>query len=127
MDEREFYGSVAERTGLGREEAADLTRATLQALAGRLSEGTVRDLVLRLPDGLDEEVRGVRGRPSRRVGLEEVEMHVTERTGLLRDEVHAGVRAVLVTMREAVPEDIYDKVVGELPGQFRDLVTDEPR
>lgn len=31
MNEREFFRSVAERTGLSREEAADLTRATLQA------------------------------------------------------------------------------------------------
>lgn len=125
MDKREFFGSVAEQTGLSREEAADLTRATLQTLAQRLSEGTVRDLVMGLPDGLEGEVRGVKARPSRRVGLEEAETQVSERTGLRRDEVHAGLRAVLVTLRASVPEDVYAKVVGQLPGQFRELVTED--
>jgi uncharacterized protein (DUF2267 family) len=127
VDEQEFFASVAARTGLGREEAADLTRAALQAIAQRLSEGTVRDLVTGLPDGLDGEVRAVKGRPSRQVGLEEIEEKVSERTGLRRDEVHSGFRAVLATLREAVPEDTYEKVVGQLPGQFRDLVAEEPR
>lgn len=125
MDKREFFGSVAEQTGLSREEAADLTRATLQTLAQRLSEGTVRDLVMGLPDGLEDEVRGVKARPSRRVGLEEAETQVSERTGLRRDEVHTGLRAVLVTLRASVPEDIYAKVVGQLPGQFRELVAED--
>jgi uncharacterized protein (DUF2267 family) len=125
VDEQEFFRSVAASTGLGREEAADLTRATLQTLAQRLSEGTVRDLAVRLPDGLDEVVRGVKGRPSKQVGLEDAEEKVRERTGLRLDEVHAGFAAVLATLREAVPEATYAKVVGQLPHQFRDLV-DEP-
>jgi uncharacterized protein (DUF2267 family) len=49
VDKREFFGSVAEQTALSREEAADLTRATLQTLAqhkvvGQLP-GEFRDLV----------------------------------------------------------------------------------
>jgi len=125
VDKREFFGSVAEQTGLSREEAADLTRATLQTLAQRLSGGTVRDLVMGLPDGLADEVRGVKARPSWRVGLQEAETQVCEHTGLRRDEVHAGLRAVLVTLRATVPEDTYDKVVGQLPAPFRDLVTED--
>src|SRR5690242_4712872 len=98
MDEREFFRSVAERSGLSREEAADLTRATLQALAQRLSEGTVRELVLHLPDNLGDEVRGARRKPSQRSGLPDAEEQISERTGLRRDEVHAGFAAVLATM-----------------------------
>lgn len=124
MDEREFFRSVAERSGLSREEAADLTRATLQALAQRLSEGTVRELVLHLPDKLGDEVRGARRKPSQRFGLPDAEEQISERTGLRRDEVHAGFAAVLATMREAMPTDVLDKALTQLPSEFRDLLPD---
>lgn len=122
MDEREFFRSVAERSGLSREEAADLTRATLQALAQRLSEGTVRELVLHLPDKLGDEVRGARRKPSQRSGLPDAEEQISERTGLRRDEVHAGFAAVLATMRETMPTDVLDKALNQLPSEFRDLL-----
>jgi len=125
VDEREFFRSVAERTGLSREEAADLTRATLQAIAQRLSEGTVRELVLHLPDRLADEVRGTRGKPSRRCGLAEAEKQVSDRTGLRLDEVHAGFAAVLTTLREATSADVVDRALTQLPSEFRDLVPDE--
>ena len=122
MDERDFFRSIAERTGLSREEAADLTRATLQALAQRLSEGTVRELALHLPDRLGDEVRGVRGKPSRRWELADAEKQISDRTGLRRDEVHAGFAAVLATMREATSTSVLDKALAQLPSEFRDLV-----
>jgi uncharacterized protein (DUF2267 family) len=125
MDEREFSRTVAERTALSREEAADLTRATLQAIAQRLSEGAVRDLLPHLPDGLDASMRGVKGRPRKGSGLEEAEEHVAQRTGLTREEVHAGFRAVLRTLREAVPQQEFDRAAGQLPGEFRRLMTEE--
>jgi uncharacterized protein (DUF2267 family) len=121
MDDREFFGAVAERTGLGRQEAADLTRATLQTLAGRLNDGTLRKLIVALPDGLDEVVSGVHGKPNRRADLEEAEQQISDRTGLRLDEVHAGVRAVLHTIRDTIPRETYAKVAGQLPGRFRDL------
>lgn len=124
MDERDFFRSVAERTGLSREEAADLTRATLQALAQRLSGGTVRELAVHLPDRLADEVRGARGKPSRRSGLADVEKQISDRTGLRRDEVHAGLAAVLATMREATSTDVLDKALAQLPNEFRVLVPD---
>lgn len=124
MDEREFFRSVAERTGLSRDEAADLTRATLQALAQRLSEGAVRELALHLPDGLGDEVRAVRAKPSRRCRLADAEKEISDRTGLRRDEVHAGFAAVLATMRDAMSTDVLDKALTQLPSPFRDLVPD---
>ena len=124
VDDREFFRSVADRAGLSREEATDLTRATLQALAQRVSAGAVRELVLHLPDRLAEQVGGVKGRPSRRSGLAEAEKQVSARTGLRRDEVHVGFAAVLATLREALSPDVFDRVVAQLPREFRDLVPD---
>jgi uncharacterized protein (DUF2267 family) len=125
MDEREFFRTVAERTGLSREEAADLTRATLEALARRLSGGAIGDLVPHLPDGLDATVRGVKGRPTKRFGLSEAEEQVAERTGLTLEEVHAGLREVLRTLREVVPEAEFERAVDQLPGEFRRLMRQE--
>jgi uncharacterized protein (DUF2267 family) len=129
MDERAFYRTVAERTGLSREEAADLTRAVLEALAGRLSGGAVRDLVRHLPDGLDATMRGVKGRPSKRHGLTDAEDQVAAHTGLTPEEVHAGFREVLRTLGEVVPETQFEHAVDQLPGEFRALMregTQEP-
>lgn len=125
MDEREFYRTVADRTGLSREEAADLTRAALEALAGRLSGGAVRDLVPHLPDGLDATMRGVKSRPTKRYGLNDAEEQVTARTGLTPEEVHAGFREVLRTLREVVPETQFERAVDQLPGEFRRLMAEE--
>lgn len=127
MDERDFFRSVAERTGLSREEATDLTRAALQALAQRLSKGTLHELVRNLPDGLGEQLRHVRGRSSRRTDLDETEKQVGGHTGLRHDEVHAGLAAVVTTMRDALPAETFDKALAQLPAQFRDLLAEEPR
>lgn len=125
MQAREFYQSVAERAGLSREEATDLTRATLRALAERLSQGMVRALARGLPDGVAEEVRDVRGRPSRHTGLDEVELQVSEHTGLRLDEVHAGIAAVLAEMCEALPAELVEKVLAQLPDEFRGLTSQQ--
>lgn len=124
MDEREFFTSVAQRTGLSREEAADLTRATLQALAQRLSEGAARELAAALPDKLGAEVRAARGKPSRRSGLADAEKQISDRIGLRPDEVHTGVAAVLAVLREAMPTEAFDRALAQLPGEFRALLPD---
>ena len=49
MDERPSTATVAERAGLSKEEVADLTRATLEELAGQISGGEVQKLAVALP------------------------------------------------------------------------------
>src|SRR5216683_2452979 len=60
MDQKGIVRAVAERTGLSREESADITRAVLEGLAGQLSEGEARRLAADLPGPLWN-----RGRPRR--------------------------------------------------------------
>jgi uncharacterized protein (DUF2267 family) len=50
MDQKELARAVAERSGLPREESADLSRAVLEAIAGQLSDGEARRLAAELPD-----------------------------------------------------------------------------
>jgi uncharacterized protein (DUF2267 family) len=56
--------------------------------------------------------------------LADAEKQISDRTGLRRDEVHAGFAAVLATMREATSTDVLDKALTQLPNEFRELVPD---
>ncbi|MGW5329348.1 DUF2267 domain-containing protein [Streptomyces sp. NPDC004014] len=118
MDEQEFVRIVAERTGLSRQEAADLTRATLETLAHRLSAGEARDLITELPEGLADAVR--RGTTDRveRFGHPESVQRVAERTMLKEEEADRGVRTVLAVLREAISEKEFDDLMSQLGKDF---------
>jgi uncharacterized protein (DUF2267 family) len=117
MDDRQFFQKVAERAVLSIEEAADLTRATLQTLADRLSNGEARHLSEQLPDGLREYL------PARerieRFDLNDLLRRVSKHTGLNAKETEAGVRAVLVTLGKAVKPEVFAHAMAQLPGEFR--------
>ncbi|MFE0356088.1 DUF2267 domain-containing protein [Streptomyces nigra] len=122
MDEREFVRTVAERTGLGREEAADLARATLETLAHRLSPGEARDLVTELPEGLADAVR--RGTTDRieRFGHTDSVQRVAQRTMLKEEEADRGVRTVLAVLREAISEKEFTDLMSQLGTDFSQAV-----
>ena len=58
MNAHEFYRDVAERAMLSKGEAADLTRAVLEALAMRVSAGEVRHLIRQSPKSLQTQCGG---------------------------------------------------------------------
>lgn len=120
MDDRAFFQRVAEKAVLSVEEAADLTRATLQALAERLSNGEARHLAQQLPDGLSGYL-AARERIER-FGLAEMLERVGKHTGLNAKETKAGVRAVLTMLHETVDEVVFDHVMAQLPGEFRTMI-----
>jgi uncharacterized protein (DUF2267 family) len=121
MDAREFYLTVAERSMLSKEEAADLTRGALETLAIRLSTSEARDLAMRLPDPLAEAINR-NGKRSERFGANELVQRVSKRTGLNEPETIAGVRAVLTTLREAVEDTGFNHVMSQLPAEFSRLL-----
>jgi uncharacterized protein (DUF2267 family) len=121
VEYKEFVQAVTERTGLSRQEAADLTRATLEALSERVSDGELRQLAMQLPDGLREYAKPKK-KGTERFGLVEFIRKVGEHTGLTEAETTAGVRAVLTTLREAVSPAEYRDVMSQLPDAFADLV-----
>jgi uncharacterized protein (DUF2267 family) len=122
MNFKEFTYTVAERAGLSREEAADLTRATLETLADRLSGGEARDLAVRLPEPMGESLRGKKGMAAGNFGLEEFVRRVSEHAGLTVKETTEGVRAVFRTLAEVVPSDHFDQAMSQLPGDFRRML-----
>jgi uncharacterized protein (DUF2267 family) len=122
MDARAFYRKVAERTMLSKEEAADLTRAVLETLAKRVSPGEVRDLARQLPEPLAGALHG-EGKGPERFDLNELIQRVSKRTGLNEAETTIGVRAVLVTLREAVDPKEFNDLMSQLPDEFTRLLT----
>jgi uncharacterized protein (DUF2267 family) len=123
MEYKDFIRTVAERAALSREEAADLTRATLEMLGDRLSAGEAHDLAYHLPEPLDQSLRirnrSAKDQGARNYGLDEVVRRVSARTGLNLTETTNGVRAVLTTLRESVDTVEFDQAMSQLPGEFR--------
>jgi uncharacterized protein (DUF2267 family) len=120
MEHKEFVRTVAERASLSREEAADLTRATLETLGDRLSAGEARHLALELPECLRESLH--RKDRSEQFGLHDFVKRVSRRTGLTMREATEGVRAVLTRMREVVSTEVFDHAMAQLPAEFQEMV-----
>jgi uncharacterized protein (DUF2267 family) len=123
MEFSQFVRTVADRTQLSREEAADLSRAVLEVLGQRLSDGELRQLGVELPD----QLRGTLRKPAKnghgeKFGLDELLQRVMKHTGLNSTETVDGVRAVLSTLRDAVSTKQFDDVLAQLPADVTALV-----
>jgi uncharacterized protein (DUF2267 family) len=123
----EFIQRVADRAGLHEDDAWRATQATLETLAERIAGGEVDDLVSRLAVRLHEPLKRGRersGGEARRLGLDEFLHTVAAREGIeIRDpddleRVRDHVRAVLVTLREAVGDDEFFDATAQLPSEY---------
>jgi uncharacterized protein (DUF2267 family) len=124
MELRELARGVAARTGLSREESADISRAVLEGLAAQLSEGEARHLAIDLPDPLAGEVDASR---RRRKGAHPVPVldfirQVGAHTGLPEKDARAGTGAVLAELSGSLSEGDYGHLMGQLPAAYSDLV-----
>jgi uncharacterized protein (DUF2267 family) len=120
MNRAEFIDGVAQRAGLSGDEAEDLTRATSQTLAERISGGEARDLVGQLPAGVGQWLSRDDETPQR-FGPEEFVRRVSRRAGMEPDRAREGVRAVFLTVSEAVSGKEFRDVVSQLPKDFWSL------
>jgi uncharacterized protein (DUF2267 family) len=122
MDQKGLIRAVAERTGLSREESADISRAVLEGLAGQLSEGEARRLAADLPDLAEQLQARRRRRPEAHpVKLQDFIKQVSERTAMTDEDTRAGAGAVLAVLREALSEEEYRHVTGQLPTEYTAL------
>ena len=120
MDQRSFYAAVAQHAGLSKEEAADLTRATLEAIAGQISGGEVQKLTQGLPDWLVRNLPRHDG-SAHPVALIDIVRQISRRTGLTEEETHRGVGSVLTVLREAVDRTHLEQALFQLPKDYRHL------
>jgi uncharacterized protein (DUF2267 family) len=123
IDQKELVRAIAARTRLSREEAADVTRAVLDALAGQLSEGEARRLVADLPGPLAEQLRAAprRRKEAHPAAVDDFLRQVSEHTGLTSADTRDGAGAVLATLRETLSGEDYRHLVGQLPAGYAEL------
>jgi uncharacterized protein (DUF2267 family) len=123
MELRDFARGVAARTGLSREESADISRAVLEGLAAQLSEGEAKHLAVDMPGPLVGEMDTER---RRRQGAHPVPVldfirQIGSRTGLPETEARSGTGAVLAELSGSLSEEDYGHVMGQLPAAYREL------
>ncbi len=122
VDEKTFYATVAERAGLSKSEAADLTRATLESIAGQVAGGEIDRLATALPDWLRPHLprhhEASRPRP-----LHDVVRDISSRTNVKEEEVQRGMGAVLSLLHESMDPTHLDRALSLLPAVYRRLAT----
>ncbi|RKN48545.1 DUF2267 domain-containing protein [Micromonospora endolithica] len=116
-----FVDQVARRTGRSAEQAVELTRATLETLADRLTGGEILDLAAQLPAPLQVVVKGG-AEAADRFGAQEFLERVAFRARVDEATARDGTRAVFVTLREAITGGEFDDVAVQFPRDYRDLV-----
>jgi uncharacterized protein (DUF2267 family) len=115
----DFINAVATRAKVSTDQAATLSRATLEILADRISAGQAEDLAYQLPDALADHLRRPLGRErATSFGFDEFVRRVGDRPDVDRALADAGVRAVLATLREAVTRDEFENAAAQLPKEF---------
>lgn len=125
MEYDDFINLVATRAKMSTDEAATVSRATLETLADRISAGQAEDLAYQLPDGLDDHLRKPppnKGQEQAQpFGLDEFVRRVADHPAIDRALAGTGVRAVLTTLREAVSRDEFEDAMAQLPKEFRQV------
>lgn len=124
MDVRELARGVAERTGLSREESADISRAVLEGLAAQLSEGEAKHLAVDLPEPLagDMDTDRRRRQGAHPIPVLDFVRQVGARTGLPESDARAGTGAVLAVLSESLGDEEYSHLMGQLPAAYGELV-----
>ncbi|MDF5751737.1 DUF2267 domain-containing protein [Spongiactinospora sp. TRM90649] len=124
MRHDEFIGQVQARARLaGPGQAERASRATLETLGERISEGLADKLAAQLPHEIGENLRRTDMGTGEHFGRHEFVHRVAERAGV--DDAQAAylARVVFEVTGEATEGRIMDKVRGCLSQELRGLVT----
>jgi uncharacterized protein (DUF2267 family) len=115
----DFIKAVAKRAGVSPEQATTIAYATLETLADRISGGEAADLADQLPDRLADHVQKSPVREyAEPFELDEFIRRVSARAGIDAKMAETGARAVLTTVREAVPGYEFGDMIAQLPKDF---------
>jgi len=121
MQTHDFLGQVQARARLSSpDEAARVTRATLETLGERLEGGEPDNLAAQLPGALKHLLSGIEGR-AERFGLDEFVERVSARSGAEITQRTHPVRAVFAVLDEAVAPGTLAHMREQLPGDYQPL------
>ncbi|HWF34598.1 MAG TPA: DUF2267 domain-containing protein [Solirubrobacteraceae bacterium] len=118
---KEFMRRVEDRIGTSDPEVAvRATEAVLETLAERLAAGEVEDMLEVLPEELHAPLeRGLAAsRQALRMSLDEFVGRIAEREDVTMEAALDHARAVLTTLREALPDKEFSDMLAELPRAY---------
>jgi uncharacterized protein (DUF2267 family) len=121
-----FVRRVAERAALDEGRAWRASEAVLETLAERIAAGEVQDMLAHLPVELHPALRRgseANGGKATRMSADEFVSRIAEREQVGLSEARDHARAVLMTLREAVPEGEFVDLVAQLPRQYDELIS----
>jgi uncharacterized protein (DUF2267 family) len=121
----EFISKVAERSGVERDRADAVVRATLATLATRITPTEADDLAAQLPQQLKEPLLSGPEHPERFDPTEFVR-RVAGQAELSEEQAGNAVRAVFATLSEAVTGGEFDDILAQLPDEYGQLVAAAP-
>jgi uncharacterized protein (DUF2267 family) len=124
IDEGGFLTIVEQLAGIGRERAAQATRAVLETLGERIAAGEARDLAERLPPGLAPWI-ATTGRPEP-FDVDEFLRRVAEREAVDAETAERHARAVFEALARAVTQKEFADTVAELPKDYAPLLPRGP-
>jgi uncharacterized protein (DUF2267 family) len=115
---------VAERGGLGREEAGRVLEGFLEALAERLPDKEVDELVQRVPDDLRAALERGRARRTapRRLDVDDFIEVLAERMQTDPERARAHARTVLRVLAEVLDDRMLADLLIQLPDDYVDLL-----
>jgi uncharacterized protein (DUF2267 family) len=125
LDADEFVRRVAARAGLDFDAAVLATTAVLEALGYRITKGEAEDIEAFLPRELHPPIElgeAASGGAARRLTLDEFLDRIGDLEGVRRDDAREHAHAVLVTLREALPEPEVNDLLSQLPKDYRPLL-----
>ncbi|MDI5943299.1 DUF2267 domain-containing protein [Micromonospora sp. DH15] len=118
-----FVDQVALRARVPGGRAVELTRATLETLAERLTGGEVLDLAAQLPKPLQLVLRpSPDTEAADRFGAAEFVARVGQRAGLDERAAREAVRSLDTPLRESVTGGEFDEMLVQMPRDYRDMV-----
>jgi uncharacterized protein (DUF2267 family) len=121
----EFLRRVADRAGTDRAGAEAATEAVLETLAERIAGGEVDDIADVLPEELRAPLHRGRersGGKAQRMSLDEFVERIAEREGVDHDAALEHARAVIATLREALPPKELSDLLAQLPRGYQEAL-----
>jgi uncharacterized protein (DUF2267 family) len=127
MGFEEFVGMVRRRGDIGSaEEALVAIEAALRTLAERISGGEARDIAARIPPEFKKYLDKGDDENAHSFPLQEFYRRVSKREGVKAPVGVLHTRAVLSTLRVALPPDEFRDVLSQLPVEFAELFDWDP-
>jgi uncharacterized protein (DUF2267 family) len=125
VDADEFIRRVAARAGLDFDGAVRATAAVLEALGYRITRGEADDIEAFLPRELHPPIdfgEAASSGAARKLTLDEFLDRIALLEEIQRDEAREQAHAVLLTLREALPEPEVNDLLAQLPDEYRALL-----